>query len=72
MDAEQHIPITGLYGMKFLIVKINSQKWLLYRGERDTARNYIGTFATLDNVYDAVSRRCHKERYDKCQTKLQI
>ena len=72
MAAEEHIPITGLYGMKFLIVKINSQKYLLFRGERDNARSFIGTYATLDNVYDAVSRRCHKERSDKCQTKLTV
>lgn len=72
MDAEQRIPITGLYGMKFLIIKINGDKYLLYRGERDTARNYIGTFANLDNLYDAVARRCHKERSDKCQTKLTV
>lgn len=69
---ETEIPITGLYGMKFLIVKIKNNKYVLYRGEKQTNRNFIGVYSNLDDLYEGVSKRCKKERCDKCQTKLKI
>lgn len=69
-DREMEIPVTGLYGMKFIIVKIRSNKYVLYFGERQTQRGFIGVFQTLDDTYDAIARKCKKEKRDKCQTRL--
>lgn len=69
-DREMEIPVTGLYGMKFIIVKIRSNKYVLYFGERQTQRGFVGVFKTLDDTYDAISRKCKKEKCDKCQTRL--
>lgn len=71
-EKEMEIPVKGLYDKQFIIVKLRDNKYILYRGERQSQRNFIGVFMTLDNVYDAISRRCKKERLNKCQTKLLI
>ena len=71
-EREMEIPVTGMYNMKFIIVKMRGDKYALYRGERQTQRNFIGIFRTLDNTYDAIYRRCKKEKSNKCQTKLII
>ena len=54
MEREQTIEITGLFGIKFIAVKLNENKFMLYQGEKETMKNYIGTLNSLDNVYDAV------------------
>jgi len=71
-DREMEIPVTGLYGMKFIIVKMKMDKYALYSGEKQTARAFVGVFKSLDKTYDAIERKCKKEKCDKCQTKLII
>lgn len=69
-DKEMEIPVKGLYDKDFLIVKMKHNKYVLYRGERQTNKNFIGVMSSLDDVYDAIAARCKKERLDKCQTRL--
>ena len=71
-DREMEIQVTGLYGMKFIIVKMRHDKHALYFGERQSARSFVGVFQTLDDTYEAISRKCKKEKCNKCQTKLII
>lgn len=61
-EREQVIRITGPYRKPFTIVKLLDDKYILYRGERETQRNFIGIFSSLDSVYEAMERKAKRER----------
>lgn len=70
---EQVIPTIGLYGKVFTIVKLIDDKYILYRGEKQTQRNFIGIFNNLDDTYTAINARCKKEKAnEEKQAKLEV
>ena len=70
---EQVILTIGLYGKVFTIVKLKDDKYILYRGEKQTQRNFIGIFNNLDDTYTAINARCKKEKTnEEKQAKLEV